>query len=158
MTTLNETAADLAGREIGDMVFARMGGDLSVSSSRYLPGEQRDPVFTREMRKTRLRVDELLAQGQVEEAEQYMKERWWMFRLAGYRLRKLNQAFFAFRGRYAEEAGSVSPIGDQVKELRSLVLDAFSFIRTIYGVSSYHQYLDVLAKLKGAQPSTPLGW
>ena len=148
MFTLNETAADLAGRELGDMAFARMGGDLSVSASRYLSGEERDPIFTREMRKTRLRVEELLAQGQIEEAEQYMKERWWFLRLGGYRLRKLNQAYFAFRGRYAESAGSVSPIGDQIKELRDLLPDVGSFIRTVSTVSTHQEFLDLMDSLR----------
>ena len=147
MFTLNETAADLAGRELGDMAFARMGGDLSVSPSRYQSGEERDPIFTREMRKTRLRVEELLAQGEVEEAEQYMKERWWFLRLGGYRLRKLNQAYFALRGRYAEGPASVSPVGDQIKELRNLLPNVESFIKTISGVSSYQELLDLLESL-----------
>ena len=116
MYTLNETAADVAGRELGDAVFVRMGGDLSESSRRYLSEEEQDPRFTKEMRETRLGVEELLAQGKVEEAEEYMKERWWYLSLGGYRLRKLNQAYFAFRGNYAESPASVSPIGDQLKE------------------------------------------
>jgi hypothetical protein len=151
MFTINETVADLAARELGDTAFARMGGDLSVSPSRYLSGEERAPRFTLEMRETRLRAGELLAQGQVEEAEQYMKERWWFLRLGGYRLRKLNQAYFAFRGRYAESAGSVSPIGDQVKELRGLVSSVGSFVQTVSKVSSYPGFLDLLERLKAQQ-------
>ena len=146
MSTLNETAADLAGRELGDITFARMGGDLSVSSSRYLSGEERDPIFTRKMRETRTRVDQLLAQGKIEEAEQYMKERQWHLRLGGYGIRKLNQAYFAFRGSYAEGAGSISPIGDEVKELRDLVPNIRSFIQTISGVSSYEEFLNILER------------
>ena len=146
MSTLNETAADLAGRELGDITFARIGGDLSVSSSRYLSGEERDPIFTRKMRETRTRVEQLLAQGKIEEAEQYMKERQWHLRLGGYGIRKLNQAYFAFRGSYAEGAGSISPIGDEVKELRDLVPNIRSFIQTISGVSSYEEFLNILEK------------
>ena len=151
MFTVNETVADLAARELGDTAFARMGGDLNVSPSRYLSDEERAPRFTLEMRETRLRAGELLAQGQVEEAEQYMKERWWFLRLGGYRLRKLNQAYFAFRGRYAESAGSVSPIGDQVKELRGLVSSVGSFVQTVSKVSSYPGFLDLLERLKAQQ-------
>ena len=150
MFTINETAADLAGRELGDMVFARMGGDLSVSPLRYQSGERRDPVFTREMRETRARAEELLAEGRIEEAEEYMKERWWRLRLAGYRLRKLNQAYFAFHGRYAEGPASVSPIGAQIRELRELLPDAVSFVKTMAGVSSYEKLLEVLEDLRGS--------
>ncbi len=54
-------------REPGDIAFARMGGDLSISSSRYRSPEGRDPVLTREMRKTRRTVEELLGEGKVED-------------------------------------------------------------------------------------------
>ena len=155
MFTLNETAADLVGVELGDTAFSRMGGDLSVSPSRYLSGEERDPVFTRLMRETRLRVEELLAQGEIDEAEKYMKERWWLLRLGGYRLRKLNQAYFAFRGRYAEGPASLSPIGDQTRELRALLPSVGTFIKTISGVSSYQDFLATLERLR-AQEGTNL--
>ncbi len=144
MTTLNETAADLAGREIGDMVFERMGGDLDESSFSYQSGEVANPQITTFLRETRLRTDELLAEGKVEEAEQYMKDRWWRLRLGGYGLRKLNQAFFAFFSQYAESAGSVSPIGGEMRELRELLPDVGTFARTISGVYSYEDFLEVL--------------
>lgn len=148
MFTLNETTADLAGRELGDMAFVRMGGDLTESATRYLAADERDPNFTREMRETRQGVEELLAEGKVEEAEQYMKDRWWFLALRGYRLRKLNQAYFAFRGGYAESPASLSPIGDQLKELRSLLPDVGTFIRTMAGISTYDEFLALLTRLR----------
>ena len=148
MFTLNETASDMAGRELGDMAFARMAGDLSISSRRYMSPEERDPTFTLEMRETRVKVEELLGLGKVEEAEQYMKERWWRLRLGGYGLRKLNQAYFAFHGTYAEDPASLSPVGDQLEELRSLVPDVEAFVKTISRVSSYQEFLDLLERLK----------
>lgn len=152
MVILNETAADMAGRELGDMGFVRMGGDLNESFRLYLPDEERDPAFTREMRATRVKAEELLAQGKVEEAEQYMKERRWFFALRGYYIRKLNQAYFAFRGSYAESSASVSPIGDQLKEMRGLLPSVGDFVRTVSGISSYQEFLDTLERLK-AQPA-----
>ena len=148
MFSLNETIADVAGRELGDTAFARMGGDLSENASRYLAPEQRDPVFTREMRETRETVEELLADGKVEEAEEYMKRRWWDFRLGGYGLRKLNQAYFAFRGRYAESPASVSPIGREVNEMRGYHHDVGSFIKTVAKLSSYEEFLDELGRFR----------
>ena len=148
MTTLNETAADLAGREIGDMAFARMGGDLSESPSRYLRGEA-NPQFTAFMRETRLHAEDLLSEGRVEEAERYMRERRWRLRLGGYGIRKLNQAYFAFHGQYAESAGSVSPIGAEVRELRELLPDVGAFSRAVSGVSSYAEFLELLERLRG---------
>ena len=144
MFSLNETVAELAGNELGDAVFERMGGDLTVAASRYLPRHERDPFFTQEMRETRRTVDEMLAEGRVEEAEEYMKQRWWRLRLGGYWLRKLNQAYLAFRGRYAEGPSSVSPIGPQVRALRAAHPDIASFIKTVEQVSSYEEFLDLL--------------
>ena len=151
MFSLNETVAELAGNELGDAVFVRMGGDLTVAQSRYLPRHERDAFFTREMRETRHTVDDLLSEGRVEEAEEYMKRRWWRLRLGGYGLRKLNQAYLAFRGRYAEGPSSVSPIGPQVRALRAAHPDTASFIKTVERVSSYREFLDLLDRM-GIEP------
>lgn len=145
MGTLNETAADIAGRELGDAAFARMGGDLEDNARRYQPQEERDIRFTEMMRETRRRTEELLAEGRVLEAEEYMKERWWRLRLGGYGIRKLNQAYFAFYGIYGESASSVSPIGDQMAEFGSYFRSVGEFVRALSGVSSYGEFLELLA-------------
>ncbi len=149
MATLNETAADIAGRELGDETFARMGGDLDENARRYLPQEDRDPRFTQMMRETRQRTEELLAEGKIEEAEEYMKERWWQMRLGGYGLRKLNQAFFAMHGIYGESVTSVSPIGDEVAEFRTYFSTTGDFIRALNGVSTYGEFLRRLGEKRG---------
>lgn len=148
MWTLNESAADLAGRELGDLVFASIGGDLTDSARKFLPSEERDPFFTSYLRETQQEVRELLDNERVEEAEQYMKERWWQLRLGGYRLRKLNQAFFAFHEVYASSPASISPIGDELEELRGLQPGLGPFIRAISSVSSYPEFLKLLDQLR----------
>ncbi len=146
MLSINETAADMAGRELGDTVFARMGGELSVSDSRYLSVEERSPAFTREMRETRQRTEELLDEGKIAEAEQYLKERWWFLRLRGFGLRKLNQAYFAFYGSYAASAASVSPIGAQLAELRQRFPGVGGFLKAVATISNYDEYLELLER------------
>ena len=140
MGTLNETAADIAGRELGDATFAQMGGDLEENALRYQPQEERDSRFTEMMRETRRGTEELLAEGRILEAEEYMKERWWRLRLGGYGIRKLNQAYFAFYGIYGESASSVSPIGDQMAEFRSYFDSVGEFVRALSGISSYDEF------------------
>jgi hypothetical protein len=93
-------------------------------------------------------VEQLLAQGEIDEAERYMRERSWRLRLGGYYLRKLNQAYFAFRGRYAEGPASLSPIGDQIKEFRDLHPNVGSFVRSVAGVSSHQEFLDLLGRFR----------
>lgn len=161
MQTLNETAADLTGREIGDLAFERLGGVLpripdaggaTEDDGAQVEGKGFD--FDLEMRKTRQRVDELLAVGDILEAEAYMEERRGLFVENGFHIRKLNQAYFAFLGTYAENAASVSPIGDQLHRLRRLVPDLGTFIATVAGVSSYQGFLEALERLDtpGAAP------
>jgi len=148
MFTLNETAADVAGRELGDMVFERMGGDLSLSASRYASQEDRFPDFTRVMRETRFRVEELLKEGKIEDAEEYMREQQWFLRLRGFGLRKLNQAYLAFRGRYAESPASVSPLGDQLNELFELLPSVAEFISEVSRVSSVAELTQLLERVR----------
>jgi hypothetical protein len=65
-------------------------------------------------------------------------------------LGQLTQAYFAFRGMYAEGPTSVSSIGNQIKEVRDLLPDAGSFINAISSVSSNLGFPDLLERL-GAQ-------
>ena len=89
--------------------------------------------FQREMRKTRLRVDNLLASGHYEAAEHYMEARRRFFVANGYHLRVLNQAYFAFHGSYATGGASSSPIGPQLEELQRIKTpaDIAGFLRTV---------------------------
>ena len=163
MNTLNETAATLAGRELGDMVYTAITGkevepvpfsDLSQGEADMAPQGQAKPDeagfdFNREMRETRLRTEELLAQGKVEEAESYMEERLRLFVENGTFIRKINQAFFAFFGSYADSPASVSPVGDEVQQLRSTTSSVGEFIRTMSGFGSYREFKDHLSSLPG---------
>ena len=158
MQILNETIADIAGREIGDRAFKKLGGnpDPAVRGGERIELEeeaqdQKDEDafdFRREMRKTRLRTDELLAEGKIEEAEAYMEERRKLLVENRVFIRKINQAFFAFNGTYAESAASISPIAGQLYEFRGLVPDLGTFIRKLSGVSSHREFLDKLEQLK----------
>ena len=155
LNSLNETAATIAGRELGHMLYESLTGE-DLPEPVHLPSEPAHPPpppdpdkfdFNREMRTTRLRVDELLEQGRVEEAEDYMEERRLVFMDNGYFIRKLNQAYFAFHGTYATGPASVSPIGDQVTELRRGSESLGDFIRTMSGFGSYQEFLDFLEQL-----------
>ena len=155
MQSLNETVATIAGIEIGDTAFEMLGGKLDptppvgvYAADNGSPDGGEGFDFSKEMRKTRLRVDELLGEGKIEEAELYMEERRRVFVENQFFIRKLNQAYFAFHGTYAVSPASVSPIGDQLREFRDLVPDLGAFVRKLSNVSSYQGFLDKLAELK----------
>ncbi|MFQ5860239.1 MAG: hypothetical protein ACE5IG_01655 [Dehalococcoidia bacterium] len=153
MTTLNETMADLASQELADVVYQAITGQPRArdsASGSPAQGEEEGFDFDREMRRTRLRVDELLAQGRVEEAERYMEERRRLFVEQGYYIRKLNQAYFAFHGTYADSPASVSPIHGELEELRALSPSVGEFIRTVARFSSYQEFQAYLAQARQA--------
>ena len=157
MVTLNETIANVAGAELGDRAFMMLGGEIpppplsAAQASGAAAGDAAQAFdFQAEMRRARLRVDELLAEGDVEGAEAYMEERRLVFVENGYPIRKLNQAYFAFYGTYADLPASSSPIGGQVHRLRELIPDLGDFITQVAQISDYSQFLDMLTELENA--------
>ncbi len=143
MLTLNETAATIAGEELGDLVYTSLTGkEASLppeSAAAQGPGRF---DFTGEMRETRRRAEELLAEGDIEGAEAYMEERRRLFVARGYNIRKINQAYFAFYGSYATGPGSVSPIGQQMRDLRQQSGSLKEFLDTVAQFGSYDEYLE----------------
>ena len=140
MLTLNETAATIAGEELGDRAYTILTGKEVTRP--WVLGSPEEFDFTAKMRETRIGAEELLARGDIEGAETYMEERRQMFVSRGYNIRKLNQAWFAFHGSYATGAGSVSPIGEQLKELRRRSGSVGEFLKTMAQFGSYGEYLE----------------
>ena len=149
LTTINETVADLVGNEIGDRALrAFYPADVppptptpnstqdSAGPSQQIPEKPPEFDFDTEMRATRLTVDQLLAEGKVDEAEKYMEAQRLVFVQHGYALRVLNQAYFAFHGSYGTSAASTSPIGPQLEQLRALTPDLKTFLLTVREIKS----------------------
>ncbi len=158
MNTLNETAASLAGDELGDRVFEAVTGQTIEDPPP--PPREEDPDrfdFRDAMRETRLEVDRLLEEGRVDEAEVYMEQRRRVFVDNGYNIRKLNQAYFAFHGSYADSPASVSPIGGQVERVRETSASVGDFIRTMSRFGNVREFRDYVSSLEGAHadPSEP---
>ena len=142
MLILNETAADIAGLEIGSIVLSRIEDEFEHNTN---PQNSSDSSFdyTAEMRETRMVVEELLKSGNSAEAEQFMESQRQIFVENGFYIRKLNQAYFAFHGTYANSPTSISPIGEQLKVFRSKFPDVGSFIKEISQIGSYKEFLEV---------------
>ena len=89
------------------------------------------------MHETRVKVDEMLAAGHIEEAEDYMETRRQFFWETGYHIRKLNQAYFAFHGSYADAPGAAGedPIGPTVLRLRAQSPSLYIFVNQVAGVT-----------------------
>jgi len=117
IATINETVASMVSKEIGQLLYDDYNIENGNSETDRADSENTFN-FNREMREIRKAVDGYLADGQVEQAEAFMEEKRQYLASHGYHLRKLNQAYFAFYGTYADRPTSISPIGVELKELR----------------------------------------
>ena len=117
---MNETLAGMVSKEIGDLVYDRYYSELLQGDSQpeITEVQQNEFDFNWEMRQVRIQVDSLLSMGKVDEAEYYMNEKRDFLESQGYYIRKLNQAYFAFYGTYADSPTSIDPIGTEMKKLR----------------------------------------
>jgi hypothetical protein len=153
LRTMNETAANIAGKEIGAALIERyypefvpppppaekIDDGLDVSKTPEPPAFD----FRAEMHQTRITVDEMLAAGEIENAEAYMEARRQFLWENGYRIRKLNQAYFAFHGAYADIPGGAAspedPVGPAVRTLRAQSESLADFINRIGWMWSFEQ-------------------
>jgi len=152
---MNETNANNCGEEVGHLVLEKYYPELLQSSSSRnvtpfhkvaLSSNQLDDPppfdFRAAMHETRVTVDKLLAEGKIEEAEAYMGQRRQIFWDNGYLIRKLNQAYFAFHGAYADVPGGAAgedPVGPAVRVLRAQSDSLADFVNTIAWMNSFQQ-------------------
>ncbi len=158
MRSINETTASLSGKEIGRKLIATyypyriIIGGYPFRGYTWVPNlDEVDYLrfdFRAEMHKTRVTVDALLELGKVNQAEAYMEMRRRFFWDAGYYIRKLNQAYFAFYGSYNDEPGGGAsgqdPVGPAVRALRYSSSDLKSFIDKIQCVREFADLIKLL--------------
>ncbi len=159
LRTINETTSSIAGDEIGAAVIEAFFPELvppppveetEDTTEEEPAAEPETPVFDfrAEMHETRVTTDALLAEGKVEEAESYMEARRQFLWDHGYRIRKLNQAYFAFYGAYADQpigSAGEDPVGAAVRQLRAESDTLITFVRTISAVKSFAQLQGLLS-------------
>ncbi len=160
LRTMNETTASIAGNEIGRIVMQRYyperAGALPpalqlVSRLTGRAGQDEPFDYRAEMHETRIRVDALLADEKIDQAETYMEQRRQVFWDNGYPIRKLNQAYFAFYGAYASSPGGPAgedPVGPAVRALRERSASLKAFLERIAQMDSF-------AALQQAVGTTP---
>lgn len=154
LRTMNETAASISGKELGRMLISNYYPEFlpppENENPNPAPGTTNQAEqfnFNHEMHLTRIHVDQLLAAGKIEEAEAYMEEQRVLFWEHGYHIRKLNQAYFAFYGAYADEpqgAAGEDPIGNAVRLLRTQSAALADFLNRISWMWSTQQLMDAV--------------
>lgn len=151
LRTINETTASISGKEISQQTLKTWYPQFLPAEEKNTPTTAKKPVvpekesfnFRKEMHTTRVRVDALLAEGKVEEAEAYMESRRVFLWENGYHLRKINQAYFAFYGSYNDTPGGGAagddPIGPVVQQYRKQFEDFHRFMIKIASVKSFNE-------------------
>ena len=128
IVTMNETLAGMVSDEVAGIIYDKYYASYyPAATSSGEGGSTSGFNFNTFMHDTRVQVDSMLAQGQVTQAEAYMEQQRLILASHGYLIRKLNQAFFAFYGSYADTPGFENPIADDLTALRgkSATLAAF---------------------------------
>lgn len=134
IAVMNETLAGIVSDEIGAAVYQKYYAGTGLERSRT-DRTGTGFEFNREMRETRRTVDALLARGEIELAEGFMERKRQFLAEKGYHIRKLNQAYFAFYGAYADDPTSISPIGTEMKVLRERSASLPEFLETVAGMT-----------------------
>jgi hypothetical protein len=153
LRTMNETAASIAGQEIANEVLRRYYPHYLPETSELEPQAEEEqeslpavpaepPPFNHRqvLFETRVRAEQLLAEGRIEEAEAFMEQQREYLWENGYYLRRLNQAYFAFYGAYADVPGGAAgedPVGPAVRELRSRSDTLAQFLNRISWLTSF---------------------
>lgn len=150
LRTINETAANIVGKEASLAALARYYPELlpppeppETVPLEPPPVEPEQPPlfdFRAEMYETRVTTDRLLEEGKIEEAEAYMEMRRRFLWENGYPIRRLNQAYFAFHGAYADLPGGAAgadPVGTAVRRLRQQSRSLAEFVNRIAWVTSF---------------------
>lgn len=196
LATLNETVANMVGRDLGDRLFAEYPLEQPPSYVTIAPLAAPAPLpdnggaiprgrafvaspslpsfvvsaaphgrplvapssltaeidFTTEMRNLRRQVDALLADGKIAEAEQAMEQKREFFEANGIYIRRINQAYFAFNGSYADTPGSIDPIGPKLDALRVRQPALRTFVATVREFTSEDDLDNALAATQPAAP------
>jgi len=156
--SMNETLADIFGREVGLRVYSEITGEPFVAPTRpetaseHVENEEETRVdpnefsFNRFMGETRRVTDELLAEDKIDEAETYMESRRVELLDRNYRIRKINQAYFAFHGTYAESPSSTSPIARYMWDLRDQVETVGEMVKLLRPLGTYEEFEEFLVE------------
>lgn len=158
---INETTADLFGKVIASKVLERYYPDHPPPRLPEPIDPNAEPIITSNnpdefdfgatMNETRVTVDELLEEGKVDEAEDYMEAQRVLFVENGFNIRKLNQAYFAFFGGYQSGGipgvGGRDPIGPNVRVVLDNSPTILDYLNNMRGIVTRDELAQLVERL-----------
>ena len=140
MKIVNETLANIYSERLFSNVCSkkiRLQDSICKSKVKESPDKFNYELFIKNLR---LDVDHLLELGKINQAEELMESSRLELEKRGYYIRKINQAWFAFNGTYADSPTSSSNV-DQEIELFIDSQESFSeAIRKLRKVKNFEEY------------------
>lgn len=163
VTAMNETVCGLFGDDTAALVRETFYGAAkeprpwqatptpTAPPSATQPPRRDEPQgfnVNRELRKIYLQAEERLKAGDIGGAEAVMDEGRRYLADNGFHLRKLNQAFFAFYGSYAEGPNAIrpDPIGEDLRALRRRSATLRDFMLAVEQMTTYDDLKRALGK------------
>ena len=140
IATMNETLASMVSKEISSIIYEKYYAQCENGDHNQVAEPEFD--YNQEMRDIRRAVDEYLARGEIEQAEEFMEQKQQYLASKGYYIRKLNQAYFAFYGTYADSPTSIDPIGVELRTLREQTASLGDFINTVATMTSHNDLIN----------------
>jgi hypothetical protein len=137
--TMNETLAGMVSRELGQALYQQYYAPYITRTESQDNNTDNTFDFNSEMHRIRVTVDTMLEQGEIKQAEDFMEESRLYLASHGYFIRKLNQAYFAFYGSYADTPGFTDPIYEDLSELRENSASLSEFLNTASSFSNSEQ-------------------
>lgn len=154
LRTINETVANMIAGEIAGAVLAA----YPAVQPRGLPAIDREASDAL-LFQLRVDVDGLLAEGRIVEAEALMEAQRLEIVALGRDFRRINQAFFAANGVYADTPASSSPIGPLLRDLRAAAGSLEAFVGIVREVESLGDLEAAMAasRAKETSPASETG-
>jgi len=140
MKEINETLANIFSEKL---LVNLCSNEFELKKEICLVGEKEKNEFDYSsfMRNLRAEVDNLLSEGKILVAEKLMNKATYTLRNNGYNIRKINQAWFAFNGTYADSPSSTSNIDKELLEFfnnHSSIKEAVDKLKYINSIKDYN--------------------
>jgi hypothetical protein len=159
MATINESLVDLVGHEVGPQVYDRYyrpaleaeaakAGPAPTSTAP--PATPAPPSFETLLRHIRIVVQADLARGDVASADAYMAQQQRALLQDGYDVPRLNTAYLAFYGWYAEGGNPYAPLLVTIRRKSGSLRAFLADVQNVTGPAQLRQL--------AAEPASALRW
>jgi hypothetical protein len=138
IATMNETVAGIVSDELASVLIEKFYPE-------YRDSEQVvSSTFGDEMTEIRKQVDDFLLRGEIKAAEDFMREKRQYLAAQGYYIRKLNQAYFAWHGTYANQPGFENQISQELMQLKEESISLKEFLDAVEGMTNREELTNLV--------------